>query len=124
MGTTIGINTMMLFASVFYLLHKEYPGAAVSGRKLASAGILVSNIALLLFWISLLGGGMIKISGKLNNESFQEIMKRSEPYFKAFTFSGLFILLGLVLLVGGAVRIILTAKAMTNQEKYICNEKQ
>jgi nitric oxide reductase subunit B len=113
MGTTIGINTMILFASVFYLLHKEYPAAADSGRKLASAGVLVSNIALLVFWVSLLGGGMIKISGKLNNESFYAIMKRSEPYFKDFTFSGLFILLGLVLLVAGAVRIILTARTMS-----------
>ncbi len=109
MGTTIGINTMILFASVFYLLQKEYPFASIICKKLASTGIIITNIALLVFWISLLGSGIIKISGKLNNQSFYTIMKKSEPFFRVFTFSGVFVMAGLVILIIAAIKIIVTA---------------
>jgi nitric oxide reductase subunit B len=110
MGATIGINTMILFSSIQYLLQKEYPSYSSRVRRSASMGILISNISLFIFWVSLLGSGIIKISGKLNNLAFYSIMKNSEPYFKAFAYSGIFILFGLLLLIVPAMAVLLSSK--------------
>src|SRR5690606_13769268 len=85
MGAMIGINTMTLFASVFCWIGTLSP---VHKTKLASAGILVTNIALLVFWISLLGSVLVRISGMTKGQYFAAIMNRSMPYFKLFAFSG------------------------------------
>ncbi len=108
MGTTIGINTLILFGSVFYFIQQANPVKAEKSKKLAGTGILVTNIALLIFWISLLGSGIVRLTGKLNNQSFYAIMKKSQPYFKAFSFSGIFVFTGLVILIVVSLRIILS----------------
>jgi len=99
MGTTIGINTMLLFASVFYIIQKENRAKFEKKKQQVSWGILIINISLLLFWISLLGSGLLKISGKLNNEVFASIMQKSQPWFKLFAYSGIAIFVGLFLLI-------------------------
>ncbi len=109
MGATIGINSMILFASVFYWIGLEYPGHK---KSLVSAGILISNISLLIFWFSLLGSGIIKISSKLNNQSFYTMMERSAPYFKAFSYSGIFVMLGLTLLIVSIIRIRISQRSI------------
>lgn len=105
MGTTIGINTMLLFASVFYILQKENPAITDRNKKWISSGILITNVSLVFFWASLLGSGLVKISGKINNKTFYSIMQESLPYFKLFAFSGVFILFGLVLMIISAIRL-------------------
>ncbi|MBL0132117.1 MAG: cbb3-type cytochrome c oxidase subunit I [Chitinophagaceae bacterium] len=110
MGATIGINTLLLFASVFYFIQQVRPHAAERRKKMASTGILITNIALLVFWLSLLGSGFVKISGKLNNEAFYLIMKKSEPWFKVFTYSGVFVLLGIALLIFASLKALLGKK--------------
>lgn len=105
MGATIGINTMILFASVFYILQKEKPLAFDQKRKWLSYGIILTNISLVIFWASLLGSGLVKIAGKLNNKTFYTIMQECRPYFRIFTFSGILILIGLALLIYSAYRI-------------------
>jgi nitric oxide reductase subunit B len=99
MGSTIGINTMLLFASIFYVLHKDREKLFETKRRVFSAGLLITNLALVVFWFSLIGSGFIKIAGKLNNEGFYMIMKKSEPVFRVFLFSGIFLLVGLSLLI-------------------------
>ena len=110
MGTTIGINTLLLFASVFYILKKENQAALEKRKKIINLGIVITNIALLVFWASLLGSGIVKISAKLNNETFYIIMQKCQPYFKVFTYSGVFVMLGLILLILVAARVIYTGK--------------
>lgn len=110
MGATIGINTTLLFASVFYIIQIENPEALIRKKRLASAGILITNIALLIFWASLLGSGVAKISGKLNNETFANIIQKSQSWFKLFTYSGIFVFLGLFILIISALLIIRTKK--------------
>ena len=98
MGATIGINTMLLFASVFYILQKENSKALQQKRKLVGFGILVTNISLIFFWASLLGSGLVKIAGKLNNKTFLTIMQECQPWFKTFAYSGIIIMISLVVL--------------------------
>lgn len=111
MGTTIGINTMLLFASVFYIIRLRVPEILESNKRFVSAGISITNISLLFFWIALLGSGLVKISGKLNNETFYNIMQKSQPWFKLFNYSGIFIFAGLTLLIAAAVSALKTGQS-------------
>ena len=106
MGTTIGINTMLLFASIFYMLHQQKPCMLENKKKLIGRGIALTNISLIIFWTALIGSGFAKIAGKLNNKAFAQIMEASLPFFKLFTASGLFILLGLTMMILGAWKVI------------------
>ncbi|GAB4092912.1 cbb3-type cytochrome c oxidase subunit I [Flaviaesturariibacter terrae] len=115
MGATIGINTMLLLASVSYILGQARPRAlAAHGRTLRRA-LWVTNGALLLFFVSLLGSGLVKISGTLSNEAFATIMRRSAPLFRAFAASGLFVLGGL------AVVIVCLLRVMRSREQQLAS---
>jgi nitric oxide reductase subunit B len=106
MGATIGINTMLLLASVFYIIKKEKPEAFEKRKPWVGRGIVITNIALFIFWASLLGSGLVKISSKLHNDSFYTMMQKCEPYFKVFAYSGTVILLGLFILIYSALKIL------------------
>jgi nitric oxide reductase subunit B len=108
MGTTIGINTMLLFASVFYILQQQKPSALDRKKKFICKGIALTNIALIFFCASLMGSGMVKVSGKLHNQAFAQIMEACSPFFKLFTASGIFILMGLAVMMVGAFKVIRT----------------
>jgi nitric oxide reductase subunit B len=112
MGATIGINTMLLLASVFYIIKKEKPEAFEKRKPWVGRGIVITNIALLIFWASLLGSGLVKISSKLNNETFYIMMQKCEPYFKVFAYSGTVILLGLFILIYSAFKILAGKKGI------------
>ncbi|HEY6063299.1 MAG TPA: cbb3-type cytochrome c oxidase subunit I [Chitinophagaceae bacterium] len=114
MGATIGINTMLLLASVFFIIKKEKPEAFEKRKRWVGRGIVITNIALLVFWASLLGSGLVKISSKLNNEIFQNMMLKCEPYFKVFAYSGTVILLGLFILIYSAFKILSGKKGIEN----------
>ncbi len=108
MGTTIGINTMLLFASVFYMIRLKRKDEIKS--RWASRGIVITNISLMIFWTSLIGSGLYKISGQLEQKTFAAIMKGSIPFFKMFTASGVFILLGLFMMILGAGYLIFAGR--------------
>ncbi|MBK7678721.1 MAG: cbb3-type cytochrome c oxidase subunit I [Chitinophagaceae bacterium] len=105
MGATIGINTMLLLASVYYILQQEGPAIFEKKRKITGTGILVTNFALLLFWVAMLGSGLVKISSKLNNETFYKLMQKSQPWFKFFTYSGTIVFAGLFILIVMAISL-------------------
>lgn len=107
MGATIGINSMLLLGAVFYILNQEKPLLTGLYKKMAGRGMAITNIALIFFWTSLIGSGLARISGQLNNQSFAQIIQRCQPFFKIFTISGAFILFGIVLLLFSAMKIIL-----------------
>lgn len=110
MGSTIGINTMLLLASVIYIIQKEKPGAFEKRKLWVGRGIVITNLALLIFWASMLGSGLVKISGKLNNEAFITIMQKCEPFFKVFAYSGVVILCGLLIIIYFAFKILSVKK--------------
>ncbi|HEX6332723.1 MAG TPA: cbb3-type cytochrome c oxidase subunit I [Flavisolibacter sp.] len=107
MGTTIGINTMLLFAAVFYILQKYQPAVLEKNRKLVGRGIVIANISLVIFWFALIGSGLVKISGQLENQAFAQIMEASKPFFRMFTASGVLIMVGLVMMIVGAFIVLL-----------------
>jgi nitric oxide reductase subunit B len=110
MGATIGINTMLLLASVFYIAKMGDKKPHQKREQWIGAMLLILNIALLLFWISLLGAGFQKISDRLHQIVFAEMMIRSQPYFKWLTYSGVFIFLALLGVLTLAIRSMYTRK--------------
>ena len=102
MGTTIGINTMLLFAAIFYILLQT----SHTSLKTIKRGIWLTNISLVLFWTSLIGSGLVKISAKLEGRSFAQMMKACEPFFKLFATSGVFIMIGLGMMIFSALALV------------------
>jgi nitric oxide reductase subunit B len=106
MGTTIGINTMLLFASVVYILQQQKPQLVERYRGWIAKGGAITNIALIFFWSSLVGSGLVKMASKLHKEAFHTMMQKSQPFFKLFAFSGIFIWLGVGILILATWQII------------------
>ena len=91
MGTTIGINTMILLAACFEFFNKKE-----QSRNLNYLFWLL-QISLLVFWLSLNGAGIQKGIWQLSShqESYSKMMESIKPYFIAFAFAGLGLLLTL-----------------------------
>jgi len=95
MGATIGINTMLLLASLVFIVSKENePLLTRTGGHLKSA-LRVMNISLLVFWGTLIGMGIVKIMAVQDNELFYGVMNRLRPWFDFFFLSGIVLLAGL-----------------------------
>ena len=96
MGATIGINTTILLAGGFYIYFKEKRLATLHITPRLKTTIMVFNVSLLLFWLSLVGSGIVKAIGTSENKVFYEIMQQLQPWFRGFSASG-FILTGAIM---------------------------
>ena len=99
MGSTIGINTMILLSSVVFLVG-NLSKSPISNKntKVITWGFWIANISLLVFFTSLVLAGAEK--GKMvieNKLSFQEMMQQIVPYMIAFACSGIGLFIGLLL---------------------------
>lgn len=90
MGTTIGINTMILLASICYVFRLELT-ASRARQKILVAGFWITQLSLLILFISLVIAGLLKgyrmVSLKISN--FQEAMDPVLKVLKVFMWSGL-----------------------------------
>ena len=111
-GATIGINTMLLLSSVFYMLQEQVHEKIQFYRKQIGGWINISNIALLVFWLSLIGSGLVQISGRLNNKGFYEIMNNCAPYFRVFLISGIVVMAGLAVTAIIVIRLIIDKRKL------------
>jgi len=108
MGSTIGINTMILIASCLFLIpditQKQF--SAVQGRFI-SIGFWIMNCILLFFWLALVFAGYIKgylvIQDKL---SYQEIMLHIRPYMAVVAITGVAIFAGMLMIFTPALKMI------------------
>jgi nitric oxide reductase subunit B len=99
MGATIGINTLILLASAYFLVTVVHRTPIRS--KLFSPGFWLTNISLLIFWISLLGAGIVKsLQAKhpFSIDPYEKYLEQSLNWFRAFSFSGFLVSLGLFIL--------------------------
>jgi nitric oxide reductase subunit B len=105
MGSTIGINTMILLASVFYVIREELPVEIHAGcSKQVASGYWMANVSLAVFFLSLTLAGLGK--GLYGNGSFQEMMLSIRPFLLVFAVSGMTLMLGLWIVLLSAVRLI------------------
>ncbi len=97
MGTTIGINTSILLASVLFILNKEHKERMERNAMWLKAGYWIFNISLVAFFISLILGGMVRGTTE-PDVPFSQMQENILPYMKVFLFSGYGILVGILLI--------------------------
>ena len=109
MGTTIGINTTILMASLLYLAGQSKPAT-----KRVINGYWIFNISLLVFWASLLIAGVKKSLWQyFTQRPFGELHDELYGVFVVFLLSGVGILLGLSLIAS----YLIPALAKKNRQK-------
>ncbi len=112
MGTTIGINTMILLAACFEFFNNK------DKRKRLNYLFWLLQLSLLVFWVSLNIAGIQKGIWQLsiNQGSYSKMMESLSPYFIAFVFAGIGLLITLssfaFILINSAIR----NKAMNKEE--------
>ncbi len=104
MGSTIGINMMILLASVFYVIREELPDEvhAKCSRQLRT-GFWITNVSLAIFFAALLLAGIGK--GVYDGTSFQEMMLGIRPFLVTFAISGITLMLGLWIILWHGFRL-------------------
>ncbi|PHR13151.1 MAG: hypothetical protein COA40_06525 [Aequorivita sp.] len=98
MGTTIGINTTILFSALFFIVHQIYPQFKTD-RKWVRRGFFSFNISLFLFWISLLLAGGKRSYWMYVSKSglFSEMQDLLVPYYISFFIFGIGIFVSLII---------------------------
>ena len=101
MGSTIGINTMILLASVFYVVTQLTNRDSKEGVRLASFGLKLANVSFFIFWISLIGAGIARgaLTAENKIENFAEVQQAVSPYINILILAGAGLLAGLILVV-------------------------
>ncbi|MDA0705558.1 MAG: cbb3-type cytochrome c oxidase subunit I [Proteobacteria bacterium] len=105
MGSTIGINSMILLASIFFVIREELPTelhAKYSSQ--VQSGFWIVNISLAVFFTALVLAGIGK--GLSTAASFQEMMFSIRPFLIVFTLSGVTLMLGIWIVLWHAYRLI------------------
>jgi nitric oxide reductase subunit B len=100
MGTTIGINSMIILSGIYQLLPEANASTQIYPSYLRHS-FWIAQGSLLVFWISLNGAGITKGIWMHSHSqiSFSQLMTQSMPWFGAFVVSGTLLLLSLSTLV-------------------------
>lgn len=115
MGTTIGINTLILLSSIAYILETENSFTKLSQKKIRS-GIKIFHYSFLFFWIILLILGVQKSYWMFFTKdiSFGKFQESLHWIYFIFSVSGLGLLLGLYVVVIEFLRNIRIKKNTAN----------
>ena len=117
MGSTIGINTMILLGSVFYVIREELPQSVhASCSRYVAAGYWMANLSLAVFFVALIVAGLGR--GLYDGPAFQDMMQTIRPALMVFAASGITLMLGLWLVIWQAFRLlglVLSRNAMAAQ---------
>jgi nitric oxide reductase subunit B len=104
MGSTIGINTMILLASIFYVIREELPEEVhAQCSPQLRIGYWTVNISLAVFFAALILAGVGK--GMYDGSSFQEMMANIRPFLLVFTFSGIALMIGMWIILWHGFRL-------------------
>ena len=100
MGTTIGINTFLVLAIAFDILHVNCFGA-VPYTKYFNKAYWLANISLFVFWIALILVGIEKAKWQMgaNRIPFSNIMHQIHPLFYIVFASGLMLATALLVII-------------------------
>ena len=105
MGSTIGINTMILLASIFYVIREELPeNVHKECTAQVKLGFWMANISLAVFFAALTLAGIGK--GLSTGVSFQDMMLSIRPFLIVFTVSGVTMMLGIWIVLWHGFRLI------------------
>ena len=114
MGSTIGINTMILLASIFYIVREEVAGDVHAGcSRQVTVGFWTANASLAVFFTALVLAGIGK--GSYDGASFQEMMLDIRPFLLVFAFSGITLMTGIWIVLWHAFRMLGTIENVPAQ---------
>ncbi|MBK8599734.1 MAG: cbb3-type cytochrome c oxidase subunit I [Flavobacterium sp.] len=107
MGTTIGINTLILLSSIAYIIEVENPFAAMTIHRINRA-VSLFNGSFMLFWVSLLVLGMKKGYWTYfgNNISFGQLQDSLHGFYIVFVIFGLGVAIGLYIIILELLKIV------------------
>lgn len=111
MGSTIGINTMILLCSCLFIIQDINCNYSKNQRVTITAGFWIMNVSLFGFFISLILAGAEKAKLILEDHvTFQEIMKTINPYLISFAICGIGVFIGICLVIFPALYILILNK--------------
>lgn len=115
MGSTIGINTMLLLGMVVYVMS----GNTARQRTTLKYGFWITQISLMIFWFSLIIAGLIKAVWQMGNQlkPFQTMMEDARPAFILFVLSGTGLVIGLYFIIIPIIRGSLTGRIVPANDK-------
>ncbi len=99
MGATIGINSFLLLAFAFDILHDTCLPFTLY-KKWFNRGYWITNLSLFIFWISLIGAGILKAKWQMSAAKipFSTMMLQLRPFFIVFFISGTVMMAGFILI--------------------------
>jgi nitric oxide reductase subunit B len=117
MGTTIGINSMILLGSISYLLKMDKSVNRKMHMNL-KFGYWVTQISLIIFWLALIIAGIIKgyQMQVLHVTIFSQVMAPVLEVLKIFVYSGITLVLGITIIVLSMLRFVSNAVFNTADE--------
>jgi len=100
MGATIGINSFLLLAVAFDILHKTGTPFTFNATWF-NRSYWLANISLFIFWASLIAAGIVKAKWQMavNKVPFSAMMLQLKPFFIEFFIAGFALLLSLCIIV-------------------------
>ncbi len=100
MGSTIGINSMILLASIFYILYdSKIISEEDKGMQVSKKGFWIMNVSFFIFWINLIIIGVLKSYYSFKGLHHQQIMNLLSPYFIGFFITGICLFIGVLCVV-------------------------
>ena len=105
MGSTIGINTMILLASLFFIVGeiKQVPNNGIVAK-----GFWIANISFFVFFVCLTVAGIMKGHATIEEQqTYYEIRETISPYIKLFAYSGLVMFIGFLCMVIPAAKTLM-----------------
>ena len=95
MGATIGINSFLLLAIAFDILHDTCMPLS-NYRKWIERSYWITNISLFIFWVSLIAAGVLKAKWQMSAVQipFSSMMLQLRPFFILFFISGMAMMIG------------------------------
>ncbi len=115
MGATIGINTMILLASFGYII--KIDRLKTVNKKYIRIGFTVTQVSLLVFWLSLIAAGVTKgyRDVVLHISPFQELMNPVNTVLHVFAIAGIVLFAGMTVIIFNYFKAL--ALMRPNQEK-------
>ena len=100
MGATIGINSFLLLAFAFDILHDTCRNFEPY-KKMFNRGYWLANVSLFTFWISLICAGVLKANWQMSETQipFSSMMQNLRPFFIGFFISGCFLVIGFLMII-------------------------
>lgn len=106
MGATIGINSMILLASLGFMLRID--GLPEQRKRWITLGLNIALGSLLVFWLALISAGALKGYREvaLGMTDFQLMMDPVHQLLQVFPYAGIGLLVGLGIVAGNYLRVL------------------